>query len=241
MCRALLPIVLVLLAGGCPQGQTRSAGLDDGNAPDPSGTKAACSDDIDCELAARTCCECPTFALGAGDPKLDACTDVDCPPTQNTCSRLRAVCEANQCTVACEPVAVTMSCASGFATDGAGCLIDACAQLPAPACAQDTDCVATRADCCGCERGGENTAVPAASRASYDAQLGCTGGESCPEVDTCGANETPQCAQGTCKLIAGGLPADACGRPDLPACPAGTACTVNASDPANKHGVGVCR
>ena len=193
------------------------------------------------ELAARTCCECPTFALGAGDPKLDACGDVMCPPMQSTCARIRAVCSENQCAVACEPVAVTKTCATGFATDRAGCLIDECAQLPPAVCARDSDCVETRADCCGCERGGNSTAVPANMRASYEQQLGCTGGESCPEVDTCAAGETPQCAQGTCKLIAGGLPPDACGRPDLAPCGAGRTCTVNASDPADKHGVGVCR
>jgi hypothetical protein len=120
-------------------------------------------------------------------------------------------------------------------------LIDACAPATPPACTKDLDCVESRADCCGCERGGNNTAVPATSRASYDAALGCTGNESCPEVSTCVVEETPQCAQGKCKLIAGPLPADACGRPDLAPCGDGKVCTVNASDPASKHGVGVCR
>jgi hypothetical protein len=71
--------------------------------------------------------------------------------------------------------------------------------------------------------------------------LGCTGNEVCPEVSTCEIAKTPQCAQGTCKLIAGDVPADACGRPDLPACPEGTVCTVNANNTADLHGVGVCR
>ena len=240
--RSLLPLLLVVFAGGCPQAHTDAANVgDDGTPPDPN-TKAFCIDDEDCELAGRTCCECPTFALSAGDPKLDACSDVMCPPPQSTCSRIHPVCSAsNQCVVACEAIEVTKTCASGFATDPAGCLVDACASLPAPTCMLDDDCVETRADCCGCERGGNNTAVPANMRESYDAQLGCTGGEQCPEADTCVVGETPQCAQGSCKLIAGPIPADACGRPDLPACDAGKLCTVNASDPANKHGVGVCR
>ena len=237
--RCFHPLLLLAVVGGCPQTSREAAGIDDGTAPDPGA--AFCIDDTDCQLAARTCCECPTFALSAGDPKLDACSDVNCPLPQTTCSRIRAVCDRNQCTVACEPVAVTMTCATGFATDAAGCLIDACAALPSPTCAVDTDCVETRADCCGCARGGDDTAVPKQTQTSYDQQLGCTGGEVCPEVNTCVTTETPQCAQGSCKLIAGGVPADACGRPDLPPCEAGKLCTVNASDPANKHGVGVCR
>jgi hypothetical protein len=242
--RSLLFTTSVALAlAGCPQGQSDLAGVgdDDGNEPDPNPTQAFCIDDSDCELAGRTCCECPTFALGAGDPKLDACESVMCPPPAMTCSKINAVCEQNQCKVACEAVVVTQTCATGFATDAAGCLIDACAAASAPTCSKDTDCVQTRADCCGCARGGNDTAVPAAQRASFDASLACAGDESCPEVFTCAPDETPQCAQGQCKLIAGGLPADACGRPDLPACTGGTVCTVNANDPANKHGVGVCR
>ncbi|MDQ3340673.1 MAG: hypothetical protein M4D80_36405 [Myxococcota bacterium] len=240
--RAFLLMSLLVLLAGCPQGTTADAagGDDNGNEPDPT-TQAFCIDDMDCELARRTCCECPTFALAAGDPKLDACSGVMCPPPQNTCSKIHAVCENNQCAVACEPTVVTRECANGFATDAAGCLIDACAAATTPTCTKDNDCVETRADCCGCARGGNDTAVPAAQRASFDASLGCSGSESCPEVDTCVAGETPQCAQGKCKLIAGGLPADACGRPDLASCTNGTVCTVNANDPANKHGVGVCR
>lgn len=235
-------MLFVMLAGGCPQGTTNlAASDDDGNAPEPGTTRAYCNDDLDCELAARTCCECPTFALGASDPKLDACSDVDCPPMQSTCSRIHAVCERNVCAVACEPLAVTRDCTAGFASDPAGCLVDACAQPTTPMCGKDSDCVETRADCCGCERGGNNTAVPAQTRASYDEALGCAGGESCPEVSTCVAGETPQCAQGKCQLIAGPLPGDACGRPDLAPCAAGKVCTINASDPATKHGVGVCR
>jgi hypothetical protein len=239
--RPVVFIVFALCAAGCPQGTTDDAVGDDGNVPDPNPTKAFCVDDSDCELAGRTCCECPTFALSAGDPKLDACSNVGCPPPQNNCPRIHAVCDRNVCSVACEPVAVTMTCATGFARDAAGCLIDACAQATPPMCSKNNDCVATRADCCGCARGGVDTAVPAATRADYEQSLGCTGDESCPEVNTCVAEETPQCAQGTCKLVAGTLPADACGRPDLAACTGGTVCTVNANDPANKHGVGVCR
>jgi hypothetical protein len=240
MMRSLMPLLLILL-GGCPQAHTDASNLGDDGGPMEPGTKSSCVDDEDCELAGRTCCECPTFSLGAGDPKVDACDSVMCPPPQSTCSMIRAVCVKNQCAVACEPVAVTKTCVDGFAADAAGCLIDECAVVNAPACGGDGDCVETRADCCGCERGGSNTAVPVGVRASYDQELGCTGGESCPNVDTCVVDESPQCAQGTCKMIAGEVPADACGRPDLAPCANGAVCTVNANDPADKHGVGVCR
>jgi hypothetical protein len=244
MPRWFVLLLLVVGAAGCPQSTAdlASGGDDDARDPPPSGTNAFCVDDSDCELASATCCGCKAFATSANDPKLDACDSVECPPPQSTCSRVRAVCDQEQhrCAVACEPQVVTSSCASGFASDAVGCLVDACAQ-PENECALDTDCVQTRADCCGCARGGNDTAVSKATRASYEQELGCSGNESCPEVTTCDASETPQCAQGACKLIAGGLPADACGRPDLPACPTGTVCTVNASDPANLHGVGVCR
>ena len=63
----------------------------------------------------------------------------------------------------------------------------------------------------------------------------------CPAIDACEPGAAPACVQGRCELVtAAGLPPDACGRPDLPACPAGTVCTVNASDPGNVQGVGVC-
>lgn len=240
MHRLLLPLLLLLVTA-CPQAHTDAptAGGDDDGLPEP--TNAPCVDDGDCELAGRTCCECPTFALAAGDPKLDACSDVTCPPREGTCAVIRAVCVRNQCAVACEAVVVTKTCVDGFAADAAGCLVDACAPAVAPMCDVDGDCVETRADCCGCGRGGSNTAVPVGQRAGFDQQLGCTGTQSCPEVDTCVAAETPQCAQGACKLIAGGLPTDACGRPDLAACANGAVCTVNANEPASEHGVGVCR
>jgi hypothetical protein len=78
------------------------------------------------------------------------------------------------------------------------------------------------------------------SQSNFDKALLCSGNEVCPDVTTCNANESAQCAQGECRLIEGGLPLGACGRPDLPACGTGFECVVNASDSANLHGVGVC-
>ena len=238
--RSLGMLALVAGLAACPQGASDSplaVGDDEANPPEPGAR--GCSVDEDCALAAAACCECPTIAVAAGDPKLDACSDVDCMDPAPTCSRVRAVCEENLCEVKCEPQAVAMSCANGYATDAAGCLIDACAE-PQSECTFDDECVQTRADCCGCARGGSDTAVPTDERSGFDAALGCTGNEACPEVSTCVAAELPRCAQGSCKLIAGELPADACGRPDLPACELGKTCTVNANNTADLYGVGVC-
>jgi hypothetical protein len=110
---------------------------------------------------------------------------------------------------------------------------------PAGGCTADTDCARTRADCCGCQRGGFDTAVLAANRATFDASLMCSAQPFCPGVDTCTA-DVPTCVAGRCALVSPTLPAGACGRPDLPACPAGEVCIANASDQANMHGVGVC-
>jgi hypothetical protein len=231
-------VVFVLLAG-CPQGSADLQAAGDDKSTDPGAPDMSCFDASDCELAGKSCCECKTFALPMSDPKLSACDNVPCPPPTMACPKIHATCDRGKCAVACEPQAITMTCADGFASDMAGCLIDACA-LPMSACAVDADCVRTRADCCGCARGGQDTAVPVAVRGEYEAGLGCTGSASCPEVSTCVAEETAQCAQGECRLIAGEVPPDACGRPDLPACPVGKTCTVNVNATADRHGVGVC-
>jgi hypothetical protein len=228
-----------MLLAACPQGNASLGEAGDDKSIDPNAPDLACFDASDCELAGKSCCECKTFALPASDPKLGACDNVPCPPPQTACPKIHATCDHGKCAVACEPQAITKTCADGFASDMAGCLIDACAQ-PKADCSSDTQCVRTRADCCGCARGGKDTAVPAATRGAYDTNLGCTGTASCPEVNTCVVAETAQCAQGECRLIAGPAPVDACGRPDLPACPVGKTCTVNVSATADKHGVGVC-
>jgi hypothetical protein len=108
-------------------------------------------------------------------------------------------------------------------------------------CTVDSDCVQTRADCCGCARGGQDTAVLATGLTAFDGSLNCEMDPVCPGVDTCEPMAAPRCVQGRCELLATDmLPAQACGRPDLPACPSGTVCTVNSDASANEQGVGVC-
>ena len=108
-------------------------------------------------------------------------------------------------------------------------------------CGLDSDCARVRDDCCGCERGGEDTAVLASQVAAHDAALNCSANPACPEVSTCAPDLAARCVQGTCSLVSGGLPADACGRADLAACPVSQVCTVNADEQATMYGVGVCR
>ncbi len=242
--RLALLLVLVVTAG-CPSRADEALGVGDdddknGSAPEP-GSSSSCTRDTDCATAAATCCECPTFAVNVDDPAHRACSGVMCPDPMTCEGNVRAACDAGRCVLACVPMACPAACPTGYAIDPAtGCLGCACSATNTVGCTADTDCVQTRADCCGCDQGGEDTAVLAGQRASFDASLGCSGEQACPSVDVCDASAAPRCIQGRCELVGGDLPANACGRPDLPACPAGTTCTINASDQANQYGVGVC-
>jgi hypothetical protein len=132
------------------------------------------------------------------------------------------------------------SCASGYAIDPAtGCLSCTCAAIASPTCSADSDCVRTRADCCGCAHGGQDTAVPASDQASFDASLDCPSDPTCPSTDSCAADLSPRCIEGACEL-APATPANACGSGNLPACPSGQQCTINVDATASAQGVGVC-
>jgi len=240
--RVIFALFWLVLAAGCFQSSAETAGLGGNDDRDPSAPEGlgGCVLDSDCVLAASTCCGCPTFAVPLGDPLVEACGEVDCPALPPSCAMVEPRCDQGACTLACMPQACEASCEHGYALDTNGCLSCTCAPPPAAdGCTRDSECVQTRADCCGCAQGGDDTAVLATVQASHDAMLGCSTAPQCPGVNTCDASERPLCVQGRCELL-GDLPAGACGRPDLPACPAGTTCTVNASDQANMHGVGVC-
>ena len=101
------------------------------------------------------------------------------------------------------------------------------------------------ADCCGCERGGMATAVPADEADSFMEGLGCTSDVACPDVDVCDADDTPRCLGGRCMLEAGNGQSEpgvsiACGHPDLAPCPDGMQCVLNSSPTDNAGGLGVC-
>ena len=240
-------VVAVLALAGCPGDFDTRATEDDqsgsgGGSGDGAGASPReCYDASDCAPAGPKCCDCPTHAVPVDDPAYQACSNVDFPapacgsPTEAACS------PSGTCELVCSPVACDATCADGFATDAmTGCLTCACAMPAASDCSVDADCARVRDDCCGCARGGEDTAVPASGIAAHEAKLMCPQNPSCPDVDTCAPDLAPRCIAGACTLVAGALPASACGRPDLPACPAGEVCTVNASDPATMQGVGVC-
>lgn len=240
----LLPLLLV---AGCLFGSTAKDGAsigDDGSGSGSGGNAGgACAATSDCVLAATTCCECPTFATNLKDPIVRACASVVCPVGDVCPGNVEAACVANHCVLACAPTqCATEDCQAGFATDPNGCLTCACAAPGAPSggCNMDGDCVRTRADCCGCLGGGQDTAVLATDAGKFDSTLNCPATPACPGVNTCVAGDAPRCVQGQCELLSQALPPDACGRPDLPKCSGGTVCTVNASDPGNLYGVGVC-
>lgn len=233
----------MLALGACSSSDAPAYGVPDGDAGPgrpASEDHARCADDGDCVAAGATCCACPTFAVQADDPAVLACEGIPCPGDDSCAGNVRAACEAGQCVLACVPMECPLDCPSGFAVDATGCLTCACAPGDLGGCVEDTDCVQTRADCCGCAQGGEDTAVPAADLSAFDQSLQCPPAPACPSVDTCDADAAPRCVQGRCQLLTGELPSAACGRPDLPPCPAGTVCSVNTSDLANQYGVGVC-
>ena len=233
-------IACLALAGGCVFAASEQ-GADLSPDDDVRGGDA-CLVDRDCLLAGPSCCECPSFAVGSDSGWGDACEQVDC-PAPTSCPALVARCLDGVCTAACAPSTCDLSCPTGFAVDDAGCTTCACAGggAPQPTCQLDTDCVRAPADCCGCDRGGADTAVPADMLDGFVDGLGCTGNESCPGVSTCDPGDEPRCTGGQCVLTDGGgatPPTDACGRADLPPCPSGTVCVINAEDA--EAGTGRC-
>jgi hypothetical protein len=241
--RSFVLVVLVALAG-CPgRFADEHAAGDDGAGGGSGGASAAeCFVASDCAPAGPKCCDCPTHAVPVDDPAQRACSDVDC-PTPSCGSPMEAACNGGQCELVCSAVACTanVSCPGGFATDGNGCLTCECSVLTSTECGADTDCARVPDDCCGCDLGGDDTAIPAGQVAAHMASLMCPENPSCPGVSTCAPDLAARCVAGQCTLVSGPLPANACGRPDLPACPANEVCTVNADAQATMQGVGVCR
>ncbi len=233
---------------GCPLSRSDEVGAgdpgDDGFGSGSGAPQSSCSTDMDCELAASSCCECPSFATNRFDPTNGACTGIACPNPPVCPGNVRAACDLakNQCTVACVemacPTSTSNACPDGYAIDPAtGCLSCECA---APdmvnGCELDSDCVETREDCCGCARGGKDTAVLAADRATYDQMLFCPSNPQCPGTDTCDPASEPRCVQGACILTDAMLPANACAGPGS----CNGTCIINRDPAASALGVGVC-
>jgi len=237
-----LLLLLTLLLAGC---QLAAESADVGGGDDDSGVAPECATAIDCVLASSTCCGCGEYAMP--DFGQDSCEDVECgEPEPGACPAVAAACLDGACVAACVEIACPLTCEAGFAVDAAGCLTCACAPAadPMASCSIDEDCVAVPADCCGCARGGSDTAVPANDADAFGEALACDSNAACPEVDVCDSMVAPRCVSGQCQL-GDGLPpldaADPCGRPDLPVCPDGTVCVLNADPAASSQGLGTCR
>ncbi len=236
---AIAYLVAVALAG-CGLGAAE-ADMASGN---PGALGPSCASDLDCIGASSSCCECPSYALPISSGWQATCDQVVCDPAPS-CAQVAAVCSARgECELACQPVTCDLACEFGFATDPAGCQVCACAPAIARECAADGDCVQVPADCCGCARGGADTAIPVGEVTAHADALACSGDAACPEVDVCQVAQLAQCVAGSCALVDPTAPttppSDACGRPDLPACPVGTRCTLNTAPANEAAGVGRC-
>lgn len=234
--RALLVLALFAGCSGQLAGDKALGGAQ--NPTNGAGAIPECATDSQCMAAGLKCCDCPSYAAPTSDPAVQACGGVMC-PTSTCPDNVRAACSGGQCVLACKPLQCSMTCADGYAIDPTGCEECACAAPTSRACIADSDCVRTRADCCGCAGGGTDTAVLAAEQASYDASLMCPSSPTCTGSGTCAPDLAPACIEGSCALVSP-LPPGACGRSDLPACPSGQSCTLNAVDAATARGVGVC-
>jgi hypothetical protein len=224
---------IVVLAGtvGC-------AAADISLASEGSGARSECTRDADCAAAGLRCCDCPTFAVPITSPAHEACAGVTC-PDPHCPDRVAPVCAGGRCVLACTAIECPQSCIDGFARDDS-CLTCACAQPTATGCLQADDCVRVRADCCGCDHGGRDTAVLRQDAGAHDAALQCPDRPLCPRASTCDPAATLQCIQRRCVLSSVALPPGACGRFDLPPCPSPQACVINGDPTADEEGVGVC-
>ena len=214
-------------------------GHDDGLGPPPE-----CSVDTDCVAAGPSCCSCPEYALPASSGWEQACEDIDCPTPPTGCPDQVARCDGGTCVLACRAITCAQSCGDGFVADDAGCLQCACLAIPSSAaCRTASECAQAPADCCGCENGGADTAVPVADLADHYEGLNCPPNPTCPGVNVCVPGVAPRCDRGECVLDGGPrpLPANACGRPDLPLCPEGQTCVLNSDADATAEGVGICQ
>ncbi len=261
-----LPLIGLLIAlGGCP-----NSALEGDSIGDPPPGQGVCEDDFECIPAGASCCDCPTFALPTASGWAESCEDVSCDVPGN-CPATEAVCYQGSCILRCRPIQCEITCESGFATDEFGCLLcpasadDCPTDAPtAPGCEFDSDCVQVPADCCGCGRGGADTAVLAAEVDDFLGGYDCGDTQVCPEVDVCDPDMTPRCLAGICQLGAqpldyngdagvgcegtdggceDGVAPQYCGAADYPACPDGQVCVLNDPDAneANQSGVGVCQ
>jgi hypothetical protein len=232
-------MILVAALSGCVAPAAQSGGDDE---QPPHAAEVGCEVDDDCIAVSWSCCGCPEVAVSRQSGYSDACGEVVCDEPLN-CPSLGARCEQGACLLVCPLVSCDLLCPGGFSVDEHGCQVCACAAEPAAArCALDEDCAQVPADCCGCARGGMDTAVPVGDVDSQSGLLDCGPDAVCPEVDVCDPAAVARCENGTCALAGIGSEggSTACGRPDLALCPEGQACVLNGSDETAMDGLGTC-
>lgn len=253
---ALSSLALVGAATACSSQSAEDRAQDrgfDGSDPPAGGAPAECSAASECVLAASTCCECSSFGAPANEGYLEGCEDVQCQPRED-CPGVEVVCDGGRCVMICSAVIADRSCEQGFLRDEAGCLVNTCRPPDDSSgrseCELDSECAQVPADCCGCERGGDDTAVRADEAEAHVNALACTDRGTCPDIDTCSGDEA-RCIGGSCMLAPG--PAESepgnggegalCGSPELPACSADLVCVLNAPQfmDASDLGLGVCQ
>ncbi len=230
-------IALLIALAGCEPGPDVVRPTSSGGSPDV----AECRRDDDCVAAGTKCCDCPEFAVPESDASHRACDGVTC-HDKHCPHNVRAACDEGRCVLACVPMECEASCLFGYATDRSGCLTCQCTQPVQTGCLVASDCVQVRGDCCGCARGGHDTAVLRRDAPDHDERLRCPAAPQCPAANTCDEAEEPQCIRGMCALTtAERLPPNACGRADLPPCERGEVCVVNGPNMrVNEEGVGLC-
>lgn len=240
----------------------------EGGAP-PQEVESPCDEASDCVPVSSTCCGCPSFAVAADGRYAEACQQVDCEneDVEVDCPMVETACIESQCQLICRAVTTPRVCATGFERDEFGCLIDVCRTEPPRsefACDGDADCTQVQADCCGCERGGADTAVATAFVDEFIESLDCSSSPRCPDVNVCTAEFVPRCIAQACTLGPpdggggsddgddgnddgdGGSPEEPgslCGFPGRATCPPGQVCVLNHPDAgdATRVGVGTCR
>ncbi len=219
--------------------------------PDPGEPSGQCQVAEDCVLAASTCCECPSFAAPVGEGYDAGCDAVDCKEPSGLCPAVEATCDSGECVMICSPVEVNRTCAFGFERDAGGCLQNSCAATPPSGgeCQVDNDCVQIPADCCGCDGGGADQAVPNDEAESILDGLACPDNPSCPDIDVCDVSQVPRCIAGLCALADEPMNPNLeepsiqmCGTPELGMCPEGFRCLLNgdSAKKASDLGVGSC-
>jgi len=255
-----LSLAVFLASAGCSSSSGEDLASEDGDrdeGDDSGGGGAGNPEGLECQLASdcvpagSTCCDCPAFAVSAASGYEEACADVACDPPPTGCALTEPACNAGRCELICSPVVTDMVCAAGFARDDFGCLLDTCAGPDggSPECGGDEDCVQVPADCCGCELGGSDTAVPAGSESDYEDGLACPPDPACPGVDVCDPASEPRCIGGTCRLsVPPSEPGDEtpsilCGTAETPPCRDGQVCVLNHPDAgdATQQSAGSCR